>query len=327
MADAFSLNERVTVTNALFAVWRLARTLISAGWTIAQSSNGTSFGTSDYWTSYVGLGTSAWIVLTGPGGRQICFWRSTSSTDNGKIIYSYAGGHTFSGASASTPGSLPSTAQYVRGSSGTFNTWFGSVSSSFAIRWLHVAAKDVSDGSFWMIGTGPQSAGGTQAYHTLGFFSVYSANVNDVDPYLFYSASSSATADLLGTITPNATANDSMLYDSEAYWYGWARNAAWKQFRPNLDGSIETGNTARSPYSVGMPYLAMPVRIGKTEASYFELKGVPKYVRATGLNDVRGTLYSDGTSAFKWACVGSANGSAGCLFFWDGKTPAMAYEY
>ena len=81
MADAFSLNEKVSITNALYVVWRLTRVLKSAGWTVTQSGDGTSYGASDYWTTYAGLGTSAWIVLTGPGGRQLCFWRSTTSTE------------------------------------------------------------------------------------------------------------------------------------------------------------------------------------------------------------------------------------------------------
>lgn len=327
MADAFSLNEKVSTTNALYVVWRLTRVLKSAGWTVTQSSDGTSYGASDYWTTYAGLGTSAWIVLTGPGGRQLCFWRSTTSTDNGKIIYSYAGGHTFSGASASTPGSLPGAAQYVRGSSGTFNTWFGAVSSTYPVRWLHVAAKDVSDGSFWVIGTSPQAAGGLQAYHTLGFFSLYTENASDVDPYAFYSPAISATTDTIGTSTPNTTLGDSMLHDAETYWYGWARNTVWSQFRPGLDGTLESGGTLRGPYSAGYPYMALPFRLGKTASYYNEIKGVPKYVRAYGLNDTRGTLYADNTAAYRWVCVGSINAAGGCLFFWDGATPAAAFEY
>ena len=118
MADAYSINEKVTDSTGWYACWKLVRTLISAGWTVVRSSNGTTFGASDYWTVYASTGTSAWIVLQGPGSRQLCFWRSTTSTANGKIIYIPGGqsGFTFGGTYGATdPGTIPTNVGYVRG--------------------------------------------------------------------------------------------------------------------------------------------------------------------------------------------------------------------
>lgn len=325
MADAFSVNEKVPTTNALYAVWRLTRVLKSAGWTVTQSSDGTSYGASDYWGTYAGLGTSAWIVLAGPGGRQLCFWRSTTSTDNGKIIYDYAGSFSFASSSASTPGTLPSTVAYVRGSSGTFNTWFGAVSGTYPVRWLTVCAKDVADGSFWILGSSPQAAGGQQAYHTLGFFSLYTENASDLDPYAFYTAGGSATSDTLATGNPNATLNGTLLVTAETYWVGWARNLTWSAYRTAVDTNIPAN--ARSPYMAGNPFVLMPFRIAKSAANVVEVKGVPKHARTLTVVD-RGVTFSEAGSPFKWVCIGDSSGAApGCVFFWDGKTPLMAYEY
>jgi hypothetical protein len=326
MADAFSVNERVPTTNALYAVWRLTRVLITAGWTVVQSSNGTTYGAADYWGTYAGLGTSAWIVLAGPGGRHLCFWRSTTSTDNGKILYVPGGqsGFTFASASASSPGTIPTNAQYVRGSSGTFNTWFGSVSSTYPIRYLHVAAKDVSDGSWWLQGT-LQEVGGAKVHHTLGFFSLYSVNTNDQDPYMFYTAAGAPTTDFHTNFY-----NDGVMTDQESTWYGWCRNSVWKAYRP---ATMFSACNQRNPYAAGTPYALLPFAVGKTESGYTELKGVVKHARRGGVSNAatdRGYVYGDGTAPFKWVIMGAdltTSPYGASYFFWDGVTPSLAFEY
>ena len=61
-----------------------------------------------------------------------------------------------------------------------------------------------------------------------------------------------ATTDTISVAGPTTTLGDSMLADAETYWYGWARNSAWAQFRPGLDGILWrifwTGLVAQVPH-------------------------------------------------------------------------------
>lgn len=334
MAAASSINEYVTGLIAgvsdtgLYACWRLVRTLISAGWTVAQSSNGSSYGAADYWSTANGLGNGAWIVLTGPGSRQFCFWRDTAGSYwTGKVVYSKSGGHTFASASATSPGTLPATAQYMRGSAGTFASWFGGGSKS--IKYLTVLAQDVSDGSFYVIGSTPATAVGT-FYHAFGFFSLQTFDSNDTDPYVLYCCSPTATADatnvnsaqvggLLGLASQDGGGT------SAGFW-GWARNANWKPFSPVYENLATTAQDV-DPYSAGTPALLMPIGIGKIETSFRERKGYLRYARfagSTGL--VPGDVVSDNTTAFSWVCVGSNGNSTPYVLFWWGSSNGLALE-
>lgn len=330
MADTFSINERVTDTTGWYACWKLVRTLITAGWTVVQSGNGTSFGASDYWTVYASTGSGSWIVLSGPGSRHLCFWRDTGgSTANGKIIYVPSGqsGFTFASASATSPGTIPTSAQYMRGAAGTFNSWFGG--STNAIRWLSIGAKDVSDGSFWINGSSP-TAGTNYTYHCLGFFSLYSADAGDPDPYLWYCSAIGPTSDT--SASSNGYLGEGFLLDTEnaastGYWWGWSRASTWRTYRPGIPTTILAG-PARDPYTPGYSYVMESIALGKTESGYTEMKGYVKWARAVGNNDNRGITYSEGSTPFKWVCIGAMFGSnVAAVVFWDGVTPAMAFEY
>lgn len=338
MANASSPNEYVTGLYAgvsdtgFYAVWRLVRTLIAAGWTVAQSGNGVaSFGASDYWNvAPTALGNGCWIVLTGPGSRQICFWRDTAGSYwTGKIIYSKSGGHTFASASASNPGTLPATAQYVRGSGAAVASWFGGGSKS--IRYLSVMAKDVSDGSFWVIGSTPGTSNGS-FYHAFAFFSLATYTASDTDPYVFFCAGNSVTAD--ATTTANGHVGGSVLNGnsdtaSNGYYIGWARNANWKYFSPVYEAIHGTVSPMANPYSTGAPLTLLPVGVGKVEASFRERKGTIRYARYTAMAGlVNGETLSDGANAFRWVVTGynGAGTYPQALWWWDGATPWMALD-
>lgn len=330
MADTFSVNERVTDTTGWYACWKLVRTLISAGWSVVQSSNGVSYGAADYWTVYASTAAGSWIVLAGPGSRHVCFWRDTGgSTANGKILYVPGGqtGFTFASANATSPGTIPTYAVYVRGAVATFNSWFGGGVN--AIRWLTICAKDVSDGTFWIMGTTP-GVGTNVTYHQLGFFSLYSADAGDPDPFLWYCSATAPTNDT--GASSNAYTGECILLDTSengattGFWWGWSRANTWRSYRPavlNIFGSF-----IRDPYTPGAPYVLESVAFGKTENNYTELKGYAKHIRQAYGNDNRGYAYSEGASPFKWVVVGACYlTQITALFFWDGSTPAMAFEY
>jgi hypothetical protein len=333
MPAVSSINERVTTTpgstdTGLYACWRLVRTLVSAGWTVVQSSDGTSFGAADYWTTFGGLGTSAWIVLQGPGSRQICLWRDTTSMWNGKFIYSMSGGHAFTGASASTPGALPATAQYVRGSGSTFNSWFGG--GTKAIRFLTVMAKDVTDGSFWILGSTPLTASGT-FYHHMAFLALATFNAADTDPYVFYNPAAGPLNDT--STTNSAHTGGSCVYGGaengalSGYWWGWARNTSWRSFVPRFELPAQTFPDA-NPYTHGTPCVLSALGIGKGEASWREFKGYVRYVRLFTHNISLGDTIGDATGPFRYVYIGSNSNTpypqAG--FWWDGSAPSLALD-
>lgn len=336
MADASSINESVTGLYAgvsdtgFYACWRLVRTLISAGWTVAQSSNGTTFGASDYWNvNPTTLGNGCWIVLTGPGSRQFCFWRDTAGSYwTGKVIYSKSGGHTFASASATNPGTLPATAQYMRGSGAAVASWFGGGSKS--IRYLTVLAKDVADGSFYVIGTTPGTSVGS-FYHAFGFFSLQTYDSNDTDPYVLYCAATGPTADT-GALNSAPTgglmalgAQDSA-GTASSYW-GWARNTNWLPFSPVFDTLMTTTEDV-NPYSTGTPALLMPLGIGKVQTSFRERKGFIRYGRlASRTNLSVGDVVTDNTTAFSWMCAGTNAGTPyPKVLLWWGSTSTLALE-
>lgn len=68
-------------------------------WTVAMSSNATSAGASDYWSSASDLTWNAsaahsWIVLTAANGSQLCLDLKNSTSYNGIIAYSPSGAYT-----------------------------------------------------------------------------------------------------------------------------------------------------------------------------------------------------------------------------------------
>jgi hypothetical protein len=181
------------------------------------------------------------------------------------------------------------------------------------------------------MGTTP-SPGAPLAYHTLGFFSLYSCDANDTDPYAVYTNANAPTTNSSGTY---GGYNDYILNEqgenaeASGYWWAWSRNTYWRSFRPTIQSSFMAGTLVRDPYATGGPLILDSVGIGKTEASYSEFKGYVKHMRVVSLNDARGTVYSDNTVPYKWVAVGSnyINNNAGALWFWDGASPGMALEF
>jgi hypothetical protein len=178
-----------------------------------------------------------------------------------------------------------------------------------------------------MIGTTP-GIGLNYAAHTLGFFSLTTANAADTDPYVFYSPVSSPTTDSIPTSLPDSRYNEGMLYQNHGYWRGWGSNTTWQFFMPQYN-VVLCATGVRQPYTKGSPFAAIPVVLVRSVAGSTEMKGVVSHMRAIGYNDTRGTIYHQTGSGAAWALVGSASNPSsdgGALMFWDGTTPMMAYE-
>jgi hypothetical protein len=180
MPTTIVINEAPATTTQWFVVYRLYETLLLAGWTVAYSSNGTTHDTSDNWAaSFGGLGSGSYIILTGPGGRQVLFQRSTTSTILGTIRYSKGGGWGTAGAGATTPPTAPADAQTIRNGS----NWFGSGANPVR---LNIRCEDVAtDGDWWVVfstSTAWTSGGGG----FLGFLALEETEVGDPEPYAWW---------------------------------------------------------------------------------------------------------------------------------------------
>jgi hypothetical protein len=240
----------------------------------------------------------------------------------GKIIYARNGDFSFSGATATSPGTIPATAQYIRGSGAAFASWFSG--GTKAIRYAQILCKDVSDGSFWVIGSTPLTASGTFCHH-MAFMSLNTLDASDTDPYVFYTAGNSPTAD-----SPTNYAGQQMNISlgengtTSGYWWGWARNNSWRSFSTRYDYLAGTNGDV-DPYAGGTTYILHAVGICKTENNWREHKGYLKFARTGGVTGmVPGDTISNGASLYQFTMVGSNNGAAPqMMFFWDGTTAGM----
>lgn len=183
MADQMILNEVPATTNQWFVVWRLFQTLLLAGWTVHYSSDGTTFSAADNWTpaGFAGLGSGSYVILTGPGGRQILLQRATTSVINGTVRYAYLGGWGTAGAGATTPPTAPASAVTLRNGV----SWFGS--SATPVR-LNIWANDISTGDgAWLVVFSTSTAWTTTGGGGIGFRALEGTEPEDTEPYAWWS--------------------------------------------------------------------------------------------------------------------------------------------
>lgn len=184
MADQIITNEIPTTATPWFCAVRLVETLIGAGWTLVENSDGTTVSTvTNYWTAanFGTLGADSWTIIQANSGQQICFRRgSASSTTDGWIIWSKGGGF-LTGGTASAPANIPAdtvgaSSHYIRGTftpgtPGSFTTdasWFGSTT---APERLNIGARDASgvgDESWWILHKGTGTAWTASAHGSHG---------------------------------------------------------------------------------------------------------------------------------------------------------------
>lgn len=188
MADQIVTNEVPEEPYPWWCVYRLVETMLAAGWTVLEMSNGSSISKSDSWTgSYHDLGPGSWIILENGTGQQVLFQRPDSSNMtqlmfNGTIKWSKGGGYS-TGGTASSPPSDPSDVAVIRDT--TSNGWFG---VEAGVHIFNCGVRDASgsdDGAFWVIGraTGDLYAGTSHDPHLLAFEKLDGTEPGDTVPY------------------------------------------------------------------------------------------------------------------------------------------------
>ena len=208
MADQIVTSEVPATTNQWFACFRLAETLLAAGWTVVESSEGLAFAgtfTSDNWTGNFGsLVANAWMVIQANSGQQIVFRRGGTSITDGWVVWLPGGGYTAANNQTDElPGDLPGTIEVdscqIRGTitvPQTYTTdgpWFGNTS---AIDRLYIGCRDATgsgDESFWIVTKRTGASLGSGAHGDLIFDAVVHTaglGIADTLPYVWHCPSS-----------------------------------------------------------------------------------------------------------------------------------------
>ena len=335
MADIFYTNLVPTVTTPWWSLWKLTRAMVEAGYQIKACGNGTTFkvagvggvadpivmGTGDdLWTT-IPAGTSSWICLRNPSlGFDIVFWRdSAADTYQGKIIIGKQGAFVSAGfpsASASSPGTIPAGAGYLRGSAGAFTPWFGD--SAYAIGRTQIGVRDANGaeaGAFFLLGSTPAYGANTWGnYIQFSKLDPYSSEQgSDPEPYIF-----PGPAGATSTWSDFTFNNLSFTTDGSAgtggYWWGFNYAGDWNQFG---GGYVVTGPTTgvqTDPYSAGTKFWLDKFIIFKEQTGIKERKGLTISIRYTA-----GTVAQYDTLKNLAYAKFSSSWSDGVVF-WDGAT-------
>lgn len=184
MADQILKNDDLAVTAAASqwgAIFRLVELMILAGWTIHEMSDGTTKGTGDNWSgNFGGLGSNTWIILDGPGGRQVLFHRDAASTFFGWVRYDRTGAYDTSGTNVAP--SVSGVEVDIRGAKGGANHYWGAFTS--VPTQAQIFADDPANGgSFGFVG---QPTGNTDNATRLAFCELEGGEAGDVDPYAWW---------------------------------------------------------------------------------------------------------------------------------------------
>lgn len=333
MADVFHTNLAPATATPLWLIWKLVNAMITAGYTIVASGDGTTSGvdTTNRWATYAGLGSGSWICLHHPGlGFDIVFWMSAASTDSGKIIVGKANAFSvgaFPSRTASDPGTIPATAGYFRGSSGAFSAWTG---ATYAPGTSQIGVKDIAGahlGAWFLLGATPAYSAGSSG-HSLKFSPLdpaASAQGTDPEPYAFQGPPGGGTATYGSYFLESGL---EFKTDSAAGttggWYGYRADGAWSTFGGavlHLHG--ETTSLCQlspsDPYGSG-GYFLEEVTLFKRETAMSERKGRVRSFRACASSVPK----FDTMDANVWAKFSETN-DFGWVVFWDGVTTAPTF--
>lgn len=206
------------------AVWNLKETLVSGGFTVVSSSNGSTFSAGDNLTTVSDLANSnAWFIVRQPqsatsshGGvqREYAFQRSTTSR-TWRAKYSYSASFTGS-ANATT---LPDADDQVR-ILGAEIPSFGFDSNTFQTDGTYTThiAVDMDPPHSWFLVNIPN--GGGDPYNAWMVDGMLSGTFppEDVDPYVQYFADNTVLAGAVGFSGPSLMVTASTIV-SPAAWF------------------------------------------------------------------------------------------------------------
>lgn len=321
MAKVFAPNINLEVLypgaemgGALFEIKEL---LVSAGWSVVGSSDGSSFefngttggagtgsgGTFDLWDTFTDAnGTDRWMLMEQPGGGRQYMFRRRSSTNTANFSMSPGGNFIGAGASASVPPTASDqrfiwqttttsdSDTYTDNSDGYFNVW---------------ARDDAVNGEYaWGFFT-VDGANGTDIDYACGVVPVDNADPSDTEPLAFYH---STTSDITWQAVNANTSNFEASLDNVDGYSGFGPGQA--AARPGQGGGGED--------------LASPVYLSNTTPEAF-IKGTvnTEFVVMKGANRNYPDLFKVGTAPNEVYYVYSANLSF--LMPWDdaGTVPLL----
>lgn len=338
MADVFYTNLVPTLTTPWWSLWKLTRAMVEAGYEIKACGDGTSFkvagvsgvanpivkdSADDLWTTIPG--TSSWICLRNPSlGFDIVFWRSTTSTANGKIMIGKQGAFVSAGfpsASSTTPGTIPSGVGYFRGSAAAFIAWFGA--NAYAIGRSQIGVRDANGseaGAFFFIGSTPSYGANTWG-HYIQFTKLdpYSSEQGtDPEPYVFLGPAS-ATSEYGNYTFSNNSFNSDGVAGTGGYWWGFNYAGTWAQFGGGYVLLTSRDSAPTDPYSAGTKYWLDNFIIYKEQIGAKERKGITKSIKwITSTVAQYDTIKNNTHAKFSSASPAISDG----VVFWDGVTTA-----
>lgn len=219
MADVFLANKYLKSGDGKEAIFVLVSSMVSAGWAPVESSTGTgSVVAGNSWTSYPALQTNAWIVLAAPSGRQIVF-RLSSSTGTGWLVWCPYGGYSAGSATVSSPGPLPGTSVFLRGTGAAPSTFSSATSllGAASATSVSLAVRDTATSEdFWAISQAESSSlrGSTGR---LIYARVEHSGLSQVDP-LPYAWHVHSTATYTWSTLSSTSAVSTSDSSSSGYW-------------------------------------------------------------------------------------------------------------
>lgn len=236
MADQLVKQEALSPDPTWYVVFRLVETLLAAGWSVVEMSDGTSIYTFDNWTAKFGsLGSESWIIIESFNGHHICFKRDAENDHDGWILWSKGGNFTTGG--NTTRPLIPSDVAEIRGTVDAGSDSFitprqflgGSTDQDFDE--VSIGARDATgsgDESFWLVAkaSGVEYTESTSTHGKLAFEALEGGTASDPVPYAWWSADNNVSSwshsldDLRFMVGP----------ESQGYWHKWWSEGANESF-------------------------------------------------------------------------------------------------
>ncbi len=140
-------------------MYMLKETQVAAGWTVIDSSDGTTFGAADNWISGVAAdNTNAWMHLQSPDTERHLIYQRDSVQYNWRIQY-LKGTYNTDGDATNIPTVNTGTGHWVFGGAGSYTQLIENPVASYS----HIICTGDGYGGFWAgnfaIGTGSQRFG------------------------------------------------------------------------------------------------------------------------------------------------------------------------
>lgn len=336
MADVFYTNLVPTTNTPWWSLWKLSRAMVEAGYEIKACGDGSSYSIAgvgpapnpivkdsgyDLWkTIPTGSGSGAWICLRNPSlGFDIVFWRSTTSTSDGKIMIGKQGAFVSAGfpsASATNPGTIPSGVGYFRGSAASFVSWFGAGAQPIGKSQIGVRDANGSEaGAFFFLGSTTSYGANTWGqYIQFSKLDPYSSEQGtDSEPYIFFGPNTS-TGDWGAYTFNNFSFTSDSTSGNNSYWWGYNYAGTWSQFGGGYITLGASNSTPTDPYSSGTKYWLDNYIIFKEQTGAKERKGITKSIRWTSVSvNQYDTIKSNNYAKF-------SSGYSDGVVFWDGVT-------